>query len=218
LLSCKAYFAEQSDLSILPPAKKQKCIDFAKASEKAVDLKLAMTIFATARPFTLFEDPVFLDFINAVDARYHPPSATTISNSLLPQCYNRVRNEVMTEINKLRYINLCVDETTNIRGQRILNLSISTPECSYYITSEDMADQNLNAPTIASWIVSKLAELLGPSTNWKKINSFTSDTCNLMKAVWAILASTEGLEHVFYIPCDSHSLQLVIKDLLSLPR
>jgi len=187
------------------------------ATKQSIDTKLGMAIFATARPFSLFEDPVLIDFIKSLKSDYNPPSRSTISISILPQCYSIVEREVAAELKKLQYFNLCVDETTNIRGQRILNLSISTPSCSYYITSEDMADQNLNAQVISLWVVKKVTELLGPSTEWSKVNSLASDTCNLMKAVWAILENTEGLGHVFYIPCDSHSLQLVVKDLLHLP-
>jgi Protein of unknown function (DUF 659) len=177
-----------------------------------------MAIFANARPFTLFDDPFLLDFLNAMKQDYRLPSRTTISNSLLSQCYSMVKKKVDGQIGGLKYINLSADETTNIRGQRIMNLSLSTPDRSYYIVSDDMKDLQLTATNIASWIIDKVAGILGPDVSgWSKVNSFTSDTCNTMKAVWPIIQSTAGLEHVFCIGCDSHSLQLLMKDLLSLP-
>ena len=35
-----------------------------------------------------------------------------------------------------------------------------------------------------------------------------------MRAVWKILKSKPELSHVFYLPCDSHGIQLLIEDLL----
>jgi hypothetical protein len=198
--------------------KKQKSLDFSVATKESIDMKVALAIFATARPFNLFENPVFVDMFRSIKGDYNIPSRTTITNSLLPKCYDMVRRDVMGEIRKIQYINISVDESTNIRGERIMNFSLSTPERSFYISSEDMANQSLTSVVIASWVVRKLTELLGPSSGWQKLNSFASDTCNSMRAVWNILRNTEGLENLFYIPCDAHSLQLLMKDLLSLPQ
>jgi hypothetical protein len=38
-----------------------------------------------------------------------------------------------------------------------------------------------------------------------------------MWAMWAELEISPKLKHCFFIPCDSHGLQLLVKDLLSLP-
>ena len=178
-----------------------------------------MSIFANARPFTLFEDPFILDFLGAMKNDYHLPCRSTISSSLLPQCYTLVKKQVDSRISGLKYLNLSADETTNIRNRRIMNLSVSTHERSYYILTEDMKDKQLTATNIASWIINQITAILGPDTSaWTKVNSFTSDTCNTMKAVWQIIQSTAELEHIFCIGCDSHSLQLLMKDLLGLPR
>jgi 6-pyruvoyl-tetrahydropterin synthase len=108
---------------------------------------------------------------------------------------------------------------TNIRNRQIMNLSVSTHERSFCILTEDMKDKQPTATNIASWIINQITATLGPDASaWTKVNSFASDTCNTMKAVWPIIQSMAGLEHVFCIGCDSHSLQLLMKDLLGLPR
>jgi len=38
-----------------------------------------------------------------------------------------------------------------------------------------------------------------------------------MLSTWRCLHDYDDLKHMFFIPCDSHGLQLLIKDLLSLP-
>lgn len=216
LNACKKYIAAAAEQSE-PAPKRQKTLDFGASSKKIVDKKLAMALFAGARPFTLFQDPNFLDIIEAISPTYHPPSPSTIADSLLPQCYKSLWDDLMKEFTKLKHINLSVDETTNISGRRILNLSLLTPDRSYYIITEDMGAETLNAAIIISWFLKKVTELFGPPHNWSRINSFTSDTCNLMRSVWSGVRFTPGMEHIFTIPCDSHSLQLGIKDLLNLP-
>jgi Protein of unknown function (DUF 659) len=149
-----------------------------------------------------------------INASYYPPGPTTIADSLLPQCYKPLWDDLTREMSKLKHINLCADETTNISGKRIMNLSLLAPDRSYYLVTDGM---EADAATIVSWFLKRVTELFGPPHNWTKINSFTSGTCNLMRSVWSGLSFTPGMEHIFTIPCDSHSLQLGIKDVLYLP-
>src|SRR5271156_5195983 len=39
-----------------------------------------------------------------------------------------------------------------------------------------------------------------------------------MFKIYDLLRTTEQMKHAIYVPCDSHSLQLLIKDLLKLPE
>ena len=54
--------------------------------------------------------------------------------------------------------------------------------------------------------------------NLSKIHSVTIDTCSLERATWDHLSQDLRLSHIFYVLCDSHGLQLLIKDLLSAPQ
>lgn len=49
-----------------------------------------------------------------------------------------------------------------------------------------------------------------------RINSLTTDTCNLILALWKFLKKDPRLEHIFCAQCDSHGIQLLIKDILSI--
>jgi hypothetical protein len=44
--------------------------------------------------------------------------------------------------------------------------------------------------------------------------SFSTDTNNTQRRVWKLIQAIPELSHVHSIPCDSHGLQLVFKDLL----
>ena len=41
----------------------------------------------------------------------------------------------------------------------------------------------------------------------------TTDTCATMRLFWELAEKTKELAHVIFVPCDSHGLQLLIKDL-----
>jgi vacuolar-type H+-ATPase subunit F/Vma7 len=51
-----------------------------------------------------------------------------------------------------------------------------------------------------------------------KIVSITTDTCSAMKATSKTLENTLGFKHILTLPCDSHGLQLLIKDILQQPN
>lgn len=47
----------------------------------------------------------------------------------------------------------------------------------------------------------------------KIIGSMTTDTCATMRLFWEFCEQSKELTHVVFAPCDSHGLQLIIKDL-----
>ena len=49
----------------------------------------------------------------------------------------------------------------------------------------------------------------------KRVNSITGDTCATNFAIFKQLESQPALNHCFFIPCDAHSLQLLLKDICS---
>ena len=53
--------------------------------------------------------------------------------------------------------------------------------------------------------------------NLSRINSLSTDTCDTMLKTHWLLQQYSELKHVFFIPCDSHGLQLLVKDVVTLP-
>lgn len=49
------------------------------------------------------------------------------------------------------------------------------------------------------------------------MNCFATDTYSTMKTLWAELGAMQELQHVFFVPCDSHGLQLFMGDILTQP-
>jgi hypothetical protein len=53
--------------------------------------------------------------------------------------------------------------------------------------------------------------------DYSRANSITIDTYNIIRSFWKKLEKDPYLAHAFFILCDSHGLQLLIKDLLKVP-
>lgn len=205
----------QKSLQLYAPTPKQK-----------LDYALSLAIFAGARPFNFLEEDAMREFISLLNPFYNPPNRKTIASTVLDNCYEVLKKQVEARIQDFRYLTVVFDETTTLQHNRIINLSFSVQNQSFYYCSDNMGDATLDAQTIADWVFDKLGIFLESqaltSTSisklaWEKINAFTTDTCSTMKSVWQRLGAKPELRHSFFIPCDSHGLQLLIKDLLFLP-
>jgi hypothetical protein len=50
--------------------------------------------------------------------------------------------------------------------------------------------------------------------DFSRVNSLATDTCSTMRSLWTLFNQDPDTKHVFTIPCDSHGLQLLIKNIL----
>lgn len=165
-------------------------------------------------PLSLFESEALLDFLHKLNPAYKPPTRKTISNTLLTNVYDGIKVDVSTILQDLQHINIVTDESTNVNGSRILNLSINTPRGSFHWISEDIGSRQFSATEIVTWLKSQLQILT--NNDLKRVNSIATDTCPIMLKMWKELRQFSELRHCFTIPCDSHGLQLLIKDILKL--
>src|SRR5579859_2016235 len=73
----------------------------------------------------------------------------------------------------------------------------------------------MNAVANADWLRNHLLKLSNNDST--QVNSVTMDTCRTMFNMWEQLENYDDLKHCLFIPCDSHGIQLVFKDILNLP-
>jgi len=112
-------------------------------------------------------------------------------------------------------LNIITDESSNIRGFRICNISVHSPSGSLYYLSEDLCAKQMTAAAAAQWLRNHLLVL--SNVNLSCINSIITDTCALMFAMWVEMQRFVEFKHCLFIPCDSHGIQLLVKDLLQIP-
>ena len=151
------------------------------------------------------------DFIIfATDNLYRPPNQFLISGDLLDQQYTEVKGKVDTLLRGQDSLNFVLDESTNISSHRIINLSVVIPRYrSIFLANESVGKEDLTASFFTNWFIQRASEY-----NLSRISSLTTDTCAIMRNTWTGLEKLDSLLHTLFIPCDSHGLQLLIKDLL----
>ena len=85
----------------------------------------------------------------------------------------------------------------------------------YRLKKEYWCDAHQGTYTLEN-VINYTKEYFGESI-WSRVTSFTTDTCNVMKAAWQIMRQDPRIQKSFFIPCDSHGIQLLVKDILTLP-
>ncbi len=153
-----------------------------RPSEKeTLDRRIAMMIYMQSRPFRLAEDPYFRDILNELNEDYTPPSRHDIAGKILEDSYLMVKNQVDHEIAKEQYINVIMDESTNIQFNWIMNVSVSTDKSVFHWKSRDIGAEEMTAEMCAKLIIEKLRIII--KNDLLKINSMSTDTCATMRKI-----------------------------------
>ena len=156
-------------------------------------------------------------FLSALNPAYKgPPTRKTIAGPLLDAAYSEIKGKVDAILNDLDWLNIVTDESNDINHSRICNISIHTPYGSLHYISEDIGAKRMDAAGCANWLRTHLQKLT--DNDFARINSIATDTCNTMLSMRKELLQSPDFKHVLFIPCDSHGIQLLVKDLLSVPR
>ncbi|QGA14809.1 hypothetical protein EYB26_002465 [Talaromyces marneffei] len=188
--------------------------------ETRIDCALARATFTGNRPFSMWSQPFMREALQLLRKGYIPPDRHRIGGSLLTELYTESYTKTIGIWRQIQHLNITVDETSNINHQRVMVITITTPQRSWLYCLKDMENERLNAKNITEWLLHQLEALLATlfdgDIDWKCINSLSTDTCSTMRLVWEILQRKSPLQHAFMIPCDSHGLQLIFKDLLDM--
>src|SRR5579859_7064256 len=148
--------------------------------KKDIDILAAMWCFLGNHPFNMFENASSKMFLQVLNPAYKPPTRKTISSPLLNSVYtmNKDRTDAMIAVMDL--LNIITDESSNIRGSRIWNISVHSPSGSLHYLSEDLRAKQ-TAAAAAQWLRNHLLVL--SNGNFSHINSIITDTCALMFAM-----------------------------------
>lgn len=175
---------------------------------------MAAICYVEGVPFKLFETNTFKTVLSSLHPAYKPPTRKAIAGPLLDESYEKLQLKVNKIIAELPLLNIVTDESTNINNARIINLSLHTSHGSFHYLSEDIGSTRLTAENTAEWLKKHMKEI--SESNWDRINSITTDTCSTQLSLWNKLQEMPELQHLFCIPCDSHGIQLLIKDILKI--
>ena len=184
-------------------------------AKQRFDRLAAMAVYCGARPFALYTDPAMKAFLKGLNAAYTPPDRQTLAGPLLDDCYDDMKAKVDGRLANYSLLNFVTDESSSIQFNKIINLSIQTADGVFFQCSEPVRVQSMASEHYAEWIFGRMVE--ATCNDLSRVNSLATNTCATMRKTWRILQHRESLRHVFFVPCDSHGLQMLIKDVLGLP-
>lgn len=181
----------------------------------------AMAVYMTNLPFNHYENDYILLYQQALHPGYKPPNRKAIAGPLLEDAYQNVKKKVHDQLDVCAYLNFFTDETANIRKEKLINLCCHAPQSStstgggFHIKAETGIARIMTAKVQAEWVVKGCKEATNNQL-WR-INYIGTDTCSTMRSMWEEISKIPETSHVFTVPCDSHSLQLLMGDILKRP-
>lgn len=93
-------------------------------SQRRVQTKNLITMMAkNYLPFTLVEDRYFLRFLKEYDANFKMPTRKTLSNGILSNCYNEIKDKVLNEVKKVKFLALATDFWTSSNNSSYISLT-----------------------------------------------------------------------------------------------
>ena len=184
--------------------------DFFKASDATTDELFALAVYTSTANFSMFDTPEWKNFFSSL--KYTPPSRQRLSESLLESTYLKVKNQVLETACNADYIQIVSEGSANISKQRVENVSFVVGGLSYYWNSTEIGAQKAGA----DWSLANIKKCANAITlgNLKKFSAFSSDTDSTQRSLWNLMSQDPELEHVHSIPCNSHGVALMLKDLL----
>jgi Protein of unknown function (DUF 659)/hAT family C-terminal dimerisation region len=187
---------------------------------KKIDKKAGYAIYCGARPFSMFDEPNMRVFLDALQPAYTAPHQKAIGGKLLIECYNETYAEVLQNIRENTLINVSIDESSTSTRQRVINYCIIVKAGSFCMEQAAVKIGPSGAEEQAEFLEERLNMLeakLPTNERLPMINSVATDTCTTMRSLWVKLGKKERFKHTFFVPCDSHGLQLLIKDIIEHP-
>ncbi|KNB15464.1 hypothetical protein FOXG_21339 [Fusarium oxysporum f. sp. lycopersici 4287] len=175
-----------------------------KTFKQMLDELAARAIFADGRPFNLFESKRMRILLNKLNTAWQPPSRRRVQRLLAPT-YSEYRNQVQDILDQTERINVIFDGSDNITSHRIINISIQVANgLAFYWKTFDTGQIQHTAE--------HYIDLLYP-----ELEIICKDTDSVMRKAHVHLAARKEFQHCFFSLCDSHGLQLLIKDILEQP-
>ena len=214
--NCAEYQKLQPKMTESKSSIKRYTTTMTKIQQEANELLVARLIYCDGRPFNLFDTDDSSALFQSLSPAFELPSRKQLAGPLLDKVFSEYKAKVMDRLAGCDTLNVIFDASDNINDERVLNICVQIPhEVAFYWTTINTHAVELTAENHLLLLGPILAEIT--ANNPQRINSFSTDSCNTMRALRHRIRATSDFEHCFWVLCDSHGLQLLIKDLLSLP-
>lgn len=159
------------------------------------------------QPLSVVENEGFQNLMYAMDPRYELPSRSTLTQSLHPQKYEEIKQNVKADLCQVKYVALTADQWTSKQ-----TLGYITVTCHYINEAWELCSQVLDTLNVdKDHTAENLAEELQKiAQEWgvdgKLSCIITGNASNIVATVNLL-----GWRH---IPCFAHTLNLIVRDSL----
>ena len=178
--------------------------------QKKYDTLLARTIYASASPFSMVENPHWKSFFNAIRAAYVVPSRFKISEPLLDSEYDKIKVQTVATVSASDSVGLMCDVWSSIRNEPIINFVVSQLKpISWKSFHTDL--RNHTGEYIATEILKVIEEL---ESEWgKMVFGVVTDNAINMKKAWRLI---EEYPTIICYGCAAHGLNLIFCEIIKL--
>ena len=187
--------------------------------QKRLDMLLGYTIFAGGLPFGTFDKrskPDAWQLLHELNKAYKIPERHTVAEKLLPACYAEVQGQVQCFLSDISLLNFVMDESDDKARRRIANLSVTTPaHGSFFIKNFHTEDNSQSVDFLKDLMVPEILNTCNGDLT--RCNSLCTDICSTMRSLHEKMAADQQFADTFFILCDTHSIQLLVKRILELP-
>ncbi|GAB0096399.1 hypothetical protein DMENIID0001_119050 [Sergentomyia squamirostris] len=188
----------------------QKISKLTKKNKKSLEDALTLAIITSNSPFSFVENQYFKDFVHQLNPDFKMPSRRKIGGKHVDDKYTNVRKICEERINASPTLGIMADTWTNIRGEGMMNIIITTPQ-PYFVRSLNLGVESKTAEFIRSLLDEDIQEY-GP----EKFMSVVMDNEKANVTAWELME--RKYPHIDGYGCACHFLNLITGDLAKIPK
>lgn len=145
----------------------------ARFNVNTINKLFAKAVYTSNCAFSLLQTDDWLEFFQVL--LYILPQRKQLASPLLDEVYKEVKERVEDTWKGASQLGIVADESSNITGDRIGNISVIHKGTSYFWSNTDLEAEDANADTIVAHIKSEALKIA--RGDLKRLSSLATDTC-----------------------------------------
>ncbi|CDO74521.1 hypothetical protein BN946_scf184846.g2 [Trametes cinnabarina] len=149
-----------------------------KALKEQGDHALLLFLVGCGIPLSVVDSEFFKHFIATIQPKYHPPSSTTLRDTLVPNEASKLNVELIKELQSVRNLTLSFDGGKIRRPRGIYTATVTTPceRQSYLLDLNDASRVSHTANYISKEVLLPVIEKIGPENVSAVVSDNTGNT------------------------------------------
>jgi hypothetical protein len=184
------------------------------ASNDEIDKAIGNLFIRSGMSFRIADSPGWINMIEKINPNYakHTPSAKVLSGRLLDQQFTDIRSNIQEILRNSENLTLTSDGWTNLRKEHLVNFVVKAPgNLPMFFKSIDTSGVPQTGDAVADAICDVIDEI-----GSLKIHAVVTDNAPTMQSAWKVIEKRYPWIQAY--GCAAHGMNLVIKDILSIPE